>query len=61
MTERHCACQQRHIDTAALLDALAHVAQELRSLSADNAELCQRIARLEKRIARLEKRIENPV
>ena len=58
MSERHCACQQRHIDTAALLDALAHVAQELRSL---NAELSQRIARLERRIARLEQRIENPV
>ena len=50
MSERHCACQQRHIDTAALLDALAHVAQELRLISADNAELRQRIARLEQRI-----------
>lgn len=50
MTERHCACQQRHIDTAALLDALAHVAEELRSISADNAELRQRVARLEQHI-----------
>ena len=48
MSERHCTCQQRHIDTAALLDAL--VAQELRSIRADNAELRQRIARLEQRI-----------